>query len=157
MSQIVVPSYLSQKICDQMQPSLKRLQKRPKKMLRRRPKRQAELLNNKCVFYIGQSPLFLYLFINCNLKYLYLFFKVQTTEVLATDVEKEFFGYLPLCQSGTKTNRKWTDIMSMDKTLEGKTVWARARLQESRCKGSLYSRAEEMQILYSRIRQLLTS
>lgn len=52
----------------------------------------------------------------------------------AEDVDKDLFGYLPLVTPDGRNQRDLTPLAKMGEKA-GETVWIRARLQESRCKG----------------------
>ncbi|PFH34629.1 aspartate-tRNA ligase [Besnoitia besnoiti] len=52
------------------------------------------------------------------------------------NVEEDVFGYLPVIDSSFKTSRVWIPISELHNHV-GETVWLRARIQESRGKGSV--------------------
>lgn len=53
------------------------------------------------------------------------------------DVEKDDYGYLPLCDSSKRTKREWTSVKECSAKSAGKHVWIRARLQDKRAKGNI--------------------
>lgn len=53
------------------------------------------------------------------------------------DALKDNYGDLPLVQSQSITNRKWTPVGQIDESLDGQTILVRARLHSSRVKGKL--------------------
>eukprot|EP00917_Polyrhabdina_sp_WS-2016_P006369 GHVP01014121.1.p1 GENE.GHVP01014121.1~~GHVP01014121.1.p1 ORF type:complete len:532 (+),score=91.56 GHVP01014121.1:1065-2660(+) len=57
--------------------------------------------------------------------------RAAALEYIAEDIEKDWYGYLPL-QRGITTSRVWIELKDLDKSLAGTDVWVRSRLQDIR-------------------------